>query len=132
MIVGFPGESEEEFLQTEDFIKQVQFSGLHIFPYSHREGTVASRLADLPGTIKKQRAMRLKILDGKLRKMFIEKNSTGRVLIEEKEGEFYVGFTENYIKCYFTDQAEVGQIVLAKILSPFKEGALAEKLQENA
>ncbi len=132
VIVGFPGESEEEFLQTEDFIKQVQFSGLHIFPYSHREGTVASRLADLPGTIKKQRAMRLKILDGKLRKMFIEKNSTGRVLIEEKEGEFYVGFTENYIKCYFTDQVEVGQIVLAKILSPFKEGALAEKLQENA
>lgn len=132
VIVGFSGESEEEFLQTEDFIKQVQFSGLHIFPYSHREGTVASRLADLPGTIKKQRAMRLKILDGKLRKMFIEKNSTGRVLIEEKEGEFYVGFTENYIKCYFTDQAEVGQIVSAKILSPFKEGALAEKLQENA
>ena len=132
VIVGFPGESEEEFLQTEDFIKQVQFSGLHIFPYSHREGTVATRLADLPGTIKKQRAMRLKILDGKLRKMFIEKNSTGRVLIEEKEGEFYVGFTENYIKCYFTDQAQVGQIVSAKILSPFKEGALAEKLQENA
>lgn len=132
VIVGFPGESEEEFLQTEDFIKQVQFSGLHIFPYSHREGTVASRLADLPGTIKKQRAMRLKILDGKLRKMFIEKNSTGRVLIEEKEGEFYVGFTENYIKCYFTDQAQVGQIVSAKILSPFKEGALAEKMQENA
>ena len=132
VIVGFPGESEEEFLQTEDFIKQVQFSGLHTFPYSHREGTVASRLADLPGTIKKQRAMRLKILDGKLRKMFIEKNSTGRVLVEEKEGEFYVGFTENYIKCYFTDQVEVGQIVSAKILSPFKEGALAEKLQENA
>ena len=74
--------------------------------------------------------MRLKILDGKLRKMFIEKNSTGRVLIEEKEGEFYVGFTENYIKCYFTDQVEVGQIVSAKILSPFKEGALAEKLKK--
>lgn len=124
VIVGFPGESEEEFNQTKQFIEQVAFSGLHIFPYSHREGTVASKQKDLDFQIKKARAEQLKELDKTLRRRFIEQNKSGKVLIEEIENGKSYGFTENYIKCEIDAICKVGDIVEVNITGT--DGQLAK------
>lgn len=126
VIVGFPGETEEEFTQTKNFLNKVKFSGLHIFSYSRRDKTVASKMIDLDGEIKKNRSMILQSLDKKLREDFINSNKQVKVLVEEKKGGFFVGFSENYIKCYLKGNLKVGEIYLANILSPFEDGAIAE------
>lgn len=126
VIVGFPGESDQEFNETKRFIAYIAFSGLHIFPYSHREGTVASRQKDLNFLVKKARAEELAILDEKLRKEFIEKNKSGRVLIEEVfDGKSY-GFTQNYIKCEIDAVLNVGDIVEVEIVGQKNKNALAK------
>lgn len=128
VIVGFPGESEEEFMQTYEFIKKVKFSQLHIFQYSKREGTVAAKLfKDLPPQIKQERFEKLEKLDENLRKNFIKKNRFGNVLVEEKVDDYYVGYTENYIRCYVKSKEDlVNKIVFVKIGKPFKDGAIAK------
>ena len=128
VIVGFPTETEENFEDTMKFIEKIKFSQLHIFPYSKREGTAAAKLyKDLPGPVKSERVKRLEKLGQKLKNDFIKQNKFGRVLIEEKNGEFCEGYTENYIKCYIKGDFAVGEIVDVKIVEPFKDGALAIK-----
>ena len=128
VIVGFPTETEENFEDTMKFIQKIKFSQLHIFPYSKREGTAAAKLyKDLPGPVKSERVKRLEKLGQKLKNDFIKQNKFGRVLIEEKNGEFCEGYTENYIKCYIKGDFAVGEIVDVKIVEPFKDGALAIK-----
>ena len=127
VIVGFPTETDEFFEESYNFIKQIGFSGLHIFQYSKRPGTMAAREKDLPDLIKKERAKKLEILDKNLRQNFVCQNQTVQVLVEEKEGEFYVGYSKNYIKCYIqSDKNLVGEVVFAKVVRPYLEGARAE------
>lgn len=127
VIVGFPGESDEEFSQTCEFIKQVRFASLHIFKYSHRSGTVASKLPDLDDKIKSQRSDALEEIKSQLFDEFVKQNKTGKVLIEEFDGEFYTGYTENYIKCYIKSDTDlVNQIVEVDIGERFKDGVLAK------
>lgn len=126
IIVGFPTESEEDFKQTVEFVKRIRFSQLHIFPYSKRKGTTATKIyKDLSGEIKKERLNILKKVGDELKEEFIKNNLTGNVLIEEKNGDYFEGYTENYIKCYLKEDVKVGDIVSVRILKPFKQGALA-------
>lgn len=132
IIVGFPTETEEEFLQTMKFVEKVKFSQLHIFPYSKREGTVAAKLyKDLPGQVKADRMKRLSELGKRLKNEFILKNKTAKVLIEEKNGEYFEGYSENYIKCYIKGDFAVGDVVSVELVKPFKHGALCKFKQEN-
>lgn len=127
IIVGFPTETDDDFEQTMKFVEKIQFSQLHIFPYSKRDGTVAEKLyKDLSGTVKMQRLKRLEKLGETLKIDFINQNKTGRVLIEEKNGDYCEGYTENYIKCYVKGDFNVGDIVEVKMVNPFKNGALCE------
>ncbi|MGN1200755.1 MAG: tRNA (N(6)-L-threonylcarbamoyladenosine(37)-C(2))-methylthiotransferase MtaB [Candidatus Caccovivens sp.] len=129
IIVGFPTETDEDFEETVRFVEKVKFSQLHIFPYSKREGTVAAKLfKDLSGTIKNSRLKRLEAIGSNLKEEFIKQNQIVQVLIEEKEGDFFVGYSENYIKCYLQGDFHEGDIISAKILKPYKMGALCEKL----
>ena len=125
IIVGFPDETEEEFMQTYEFAKKVKFSQLHIFQYSKREGTIAAKLyKDLSPQIKQARFEKLEELNKELKRNFIKHNHYGKVLVEEKEDEFYIGYTENYIKCYIKSDKDItNQVVLVKIGKPFKDGA---------
>lgn len=100
VIVGFPNESEEDFQETLDFCKEIGFSKIHVFPYSDRNGTVASLMKDkIPGNVKKDRVHRLMSLSEQLENEyfdnFIDKNV--EVLIEEEKDGYYLGFTSNYI-----------------------------------
>lgn len=129
VIVGFPNETQQEFDETVKFVKKVKFSALHIFPYSKREGTVASRMEDISGEIKKQRVEVLEKVNEKLKKRFIKKSKKFKhsVLIEEKVDEFFVGHSENYIKCYVkSNKLQPNTFVKVKIVKPFLDGALAK------
>lgn len=129
IIVGFPTETDEDFETTMKFVEKIKFSQLHIFPYSKRNGTAASKLyKDLSGNIKTQRLKRLEELGKKLGLDFINQNKTGKVLIEEFADGYFEGYTENYIKCFLQGDFEVGDIVDVKIIKPFKNGALCEKI----
>lgn len=129
IIVGFPTETDEDFETTMKFVEKIKFSQLHIFPYSKRNGTAASKLyKDLSGNIKTQRLKRLEELGKKLSLDFINQNKTGKVLIEEFANGYFEGYTENYIKCFLQGDFEVGDIVDVKIIKPFKKGALCEKI----
>ena len=102
VIVGFPGESEKEFIKTYNFIKSLPISYLHVFSYSERENTDAIKLKNkVSPEIKKERSKKLRILSKKLERKFYQKHLKQKrnVLFEQdnKEGMLY-GFTDNYIK----------------------------------
>ena len=128
VIVGFPNESEKEFQNTYNFIKKANFAKLHVFKYSQRTGTVASKLyKDLPYNIKEERSNKLLKLNEKLHEYFVKSQKEGKVLIEEKEDDFYVGYTENYLKCYLLSNEDLtGQILNVKIKKMYKEGAIVK------
>lgn len=102
VIVGFPGETEEDFMDCYNFIKKVGFSELHVFPYSKREGTPASAMPNqVDGNVKKDRVKRLINLSKELwidySKKFI--GSIEEVIVETKYMDDYViGHSSNYLK----------------------------------
>ena len=103
VIVGFPGESEEHFLSTYDFINSLDVSYLHVFPYSERNNTTAKKLPNkVSKSEKTDRAQRLRILSAKKKRHFYESqiSKTMNVLWEEENhGEDLMqGFSENYIR----------------------------------
>ena len=100
VIVGFPGETDEMFKETLDFCKKMKFSKIHVFPYSDRNGTVASMMKDkVQNEIKKNRVHQLIELSNSMEieyyESFINKNVS--VLIEEYKNGYYHGLTDNYI-----------------------------------
>ena len=100
VIVGFPGESEEDFLETMDTCKKVGFTKIHVFPYSERKGTKAMELPDhIEPSIKKERARRLLLVSKELECSYYASfvGSEVTVLVEEeKDGKSY-GHTDNYL-----------------------------------
>lgn len=128
VIVGFPEETEQEFEQTLEFIKQCKFSNIHIFPYSMRTGTVATRYKQVDGTIKKQRVQQLEQLRKQLFDNYIlsNKDKILTVLVEEKEDEYYVGHSENYIKCYIPKEVERNSFVRVVYDKQYKDGMLVK------
>lgn len=102
VIVGFPGETEEEFMTTVNFLKDLDISYLHVFTYSERANTTAKKMENaIPVNIRRARSKQLQILSEKKRRAFYETQlgKTGSVLFEgEENGGVMNGFTENYVK----------------------------------
>ena len=101
VIVGFPSETEEDFKECIDFCRKCNFSKIHVFPYSKREGTAAAKMKDqIDNSIKKQRARELIKIDEELQlnynKQFV--NKIVNVLVEESGTKNSTGHTENYLK----------------------------------
>lgn len=119
VIVGFPGETEGHFIETVNFIKEMKFSKIHIFPYSKRKGTVAAEMPDqIKEEIKKERCEYLTEIEKQLREDFYNKNlgRTEQVLIETiDEDGFATGFTSNYLKTRFHSKIKQNQIVNIKL-----------------
>ncbi|OHO70274.1 tRNA (N(6)-L-threonylcarbamoyladenosine(37)-C(2))-methylthiotransferase MtaB [Staphylococcus sp. HMSC036D05] len=131
VIVGFPGETEEEFQETYDFIVKHQFSELHVFPYSPRIGTPAARMDDqIDEGIKNERVHKLITLSNQLAKEYASKFENEVLeVIPEEQGEkpnTLVGYADNYMKVQFEgDESLIGQIVKVKILKadyPLNDG----------
>ena len=99
LIVGFPGETEDEFAQTLAFVERCAFSAMHVFPYSRRLGTPASSRPDqIPKEVKVERARRAIDLAAKMERRWLE-GQTGRtlpVLFEEEKDGWWQGHAPNY------------------------------------
>ena len=102
VIVGFPGETEEHFLETYNYLNELDISYLHVFTYSERDNTEAASMADpVPQRIRSKRSRMLRGLSVKKRRAFYESQlgSTRTVLFEGENKSGYIhGFTENYVK----------------------------------
>lgn len=143
VIVGFPGETEEEFMETYNFIKKHKFSELHVFPYSKRTGTPAARMEDqVDEDIKNERVHRLIELSDQLAKEYASQfeNEVLEIIPEERYKEetnenLYVGYTDNYLKVVFPANEEmVGKIVKVKITKagyPYNEGQFVRVMEET-
>ena len=102
VIVGFPGETDELFLETYSYLKELDISYLHVFTFSERENTPAATMPGaVPKNIRAKRSKMLRVLSAKKRRAFYETQiGTVRTLLyegENKEG-YIQGFTENYVK----------------------------------
>ena len=102
VIVGFPGETDEQFLETYNFLNEMDISYLHVFTYSERDNTEAAEMPDVvPMNVRNKRSKMLRGLSVKKRRAFYENQmGTNRtVLFESENKEGYIhGFTENYVK----------------------------------
>lgn len=127
VITGFPGETEEEFLQTRRFVEQVGFYEMHIFPYSARKGTRAETMpAQVPETVKKERSAELLALTRKMSRQFREyyRGREMEVLLEEEAeigGRRYMaGHTKEYVRCAF-ETGEKNTLVRGKFVELVQE-----------
>jgi threonylcarbamoyladenosine tRNA methylthiotransferase MtaB len=139
VIVGFPGETEEEFMETYNFIKEHKFSELHVFPYSKRTGTPAARMDDqIDEEVKNERVHRLIELSNQLAKEYASRfeDEVLEVIPEEvyDDGR-YVGYTDNYLKVVFPATEDmVGQLVKVKITKagyPLNEGQFVRVMEDQ-
>jgi len=142
VIVGFPGETEEEFMETYNFINEHKFSELHVFPYSKRTGTPAARMEDqIDEEVKNERVHRLISLSDQLAKEYAS-NYEGEVLEvipeeidkEDPTSGLYIGYTDNYLKVKFDATEDmIGKIVKVKITKagyPYNEGKFVKVEEE--
>ncbi|MGN1295158.1 MAG: tRNA (N(6)-L-threonylcarbamoyladenosine(37)-C(2))-methylthiotransferase MtaB [Bacilli bacterium] len=117
VIVGFPGESEEEFNETCEFIKKCEFAYLHVFPYSKRPGTPAAMMKDqVEPKIKKERTAKLIALGEELKKKY-ELQYEGKevdVLVEtfDEKKKMYKGYSSSYLEVYVESSIDIcGQYI---------------------
>ena len=121
VIVGFPGETEEDFRATYDFLEEIRPAFIHVFPYSRRRGTPAAGMPDqVPEHVKTSRVEMLEEMCGRLHAEFCRENSgrTEEVLFESKSKDGKMaGYTRNYIKVEMPyDKALIGKVV--KVVLP--------------
>ncbi len=101
LIVGFPGETEEEFTATLAFVEKCAFAAMHIFPYSRRTGTPAAKMPDqIPNAVKEDRAHRAAALARRLEEAYLDRwvGTTLPVLFEEEKGGLWKGHAPNYVE----------------------------------
>ncbi|MEK4759419.1 tRNA (N(6)-L-threonylcarbamoyladenosine(37)-C(2))-methylthiotransferase MtaB [Viridibacillus sp. FSL E2-0187] len=142
VIVGFPGETEEEFMETYNFINHHKFAELHVFPYSKRTGTPAARMEDqVDEEVKNDRVHRLITLNDQLAKEYASQfeNEVLEIIPEEriKEGKdagLYAGYSDNYLKVIFEGNEDmIGKLVKVKVTKagyPSSEGQFVRVLEE--
>lgn len=109
IIVGFPYETEEDFLITYNNLKKAGLSAIHCFPYSKRDNTPASSMPQVQDSIKTARAAKIAELNKELHQKFLEenKNENAEILIQKKnKSGYYSALTRNYIKVKFKSEEE--------------------------
>ena len=119
VIVGFPGETDEEFAKTYEFLKEIDFYRLHVFKYSPRRGTVAEKMPNqIDGNKKEERSNKLielsNSMENKHNQSYIGK--TVKVLFEEFENGFFKGHTTNYMMVKVAGEEEQSDKFVNKIL----------------
>lgn len=120
VIVGFPGETDEHFLKTYNFLNELDVSYLHVFSYSERANTVAAEMeGSVPKAVRHKRSKMLRVLSAKKRRYFYEQQigTTRKVIFEsENKNGFMFGFTENYVRVKAPfNQAWINQLKECKL-----------------
>ena len=125
LIVGFPGETEEEFAQTLDFVKKCAFSAMHIFPYSRRTGTPAAAMADqIPNAVKEDRAHRAGEVARQLHQAWLEScvGHTLPVLFEEEKDGLWRGHAPNYTEVFAPGEGLHNVVKDVEIVEVYQDG----------
>ncbi len=133
VIVGFPTETEEEYLNSKEFIKENNFAKLHVFPYSMRNNTKAALMPQLPDSVKKKRVSDLIKLSDELEnnyyKEFIGKELD--VLFEQSNDDYTVGHTSNYLEVRVNRDdnliSKIENVYLESLKNGFIMGKIAKK-----
>ncbi len=133
VIVGFPGETDEEFLDSLNFLKDLPVSYFHVFTYSERANTTAVKLGDpVPMNVRKERSKMLHILSEKKKRAFYEENigTIRSVLFENEEDTGMMhGFTENYVKVKFPfDEQMINTFQTVELSEIDRDGIMKCKL----
>ena len=129
LIVGFPGETEQEFLQSVSFLQTCEFAAVHVFPYSRRKGTPA---ASMPDQIEKAEKERRAAVAGEtaaaLHRAYLARQlgTEHDVLFEQTEKGYFTGHTMNYVKVYCRAENLRNEIRRVRITALFEDGVLAE------
>lgn len=125
IICGFPGETDEEFGETREFVKKADFSKIHVFPYSVREGTVAAKMEQLPGGISKERTAILNSWSSESEESFARRfvGEDVCVLLETRHEDdagdtYFTGYTPEYVKVHvYADGVVSGDLFTGKATS---------------
>lgn len=133
MIVGFPGETEEEFTQSLDFIRRCGFARMHIFPYSIRPGTPAAELPQIPAAAKEARAARAAAAADELRRDYLAGcvGQTYPVLYEQARGNRFSGHAPNYTEVLVPGGEALHNRVLRTRITGTEGFALLGTLEET-
>ena len=119
IIVGFPGETNEEFESTYEFLSKIKFYKMHIFKYSPREGTLAAKMTNqIDGNIKEERSQKLIELSNKNEREYNEKyiGKSVEVLFEEEKDGLWSGYTKNYVRVFVeSDESLENKILKVEI-----------------
>ncbi len=119
LIVGFPTETKEDFLESYNNAKEIKFGKIHVFPYSKRDGTVAAKMKSIvTDTEKKERTHKMITLSNKLENEYYNKfiDQTLSVLVEEVFDKYCTGHTDNYIKVIINKKLEHNKFYNVKII----------------
>ena len=133
IIVGFPGETEEDFAAGLDFVRQMGFARMHVFPYSARRGTPAARRTDqVPPMVRKERAARMQALAEELAEAYHRSvlGSAAEVLFETCEEGVTDGLTETYIRVYTDAPVTRGEIVPMRLMHLYRDGIWGEPISK--
>ena len=129
MIVAFPGETEEEFAASLEFIRRCAFADMHIFPYSRRPGTPADKMPGQHNNATKEARSRAAIAVAEEMSNAYRSNLVGsqlEVLFEEKDGDFFTGHAPNYVKVYCQGENLHNEIRTVTVTEVYKDGVKAE------
>ncbi len=129
IIVGFPGETDELFHKSMEFVSSMNFAKIHVFPYSKRAGTPAAAMSNqVDENIKKQRVHLMQQIEKRSSLNFHTKflGKSMDVLFEQTHENYTEGLTSNYIKVYVPGKIPSGEIYSVKLKEIFKDGILGE------
>ena len=129
MIVAFPGETEEEFAQSLEFIRRCGFADMHIFPYSRRPGTPADKMPGQHDNATKEiRSRRAIAIAQEMSLAYREKlvGTVQEVLFEESEGAFFTGHAPNYVKVYAQGAGLHNQVRCVRLTEVCQDGMIGE------
>ena len=130
VLVGFPCETEDDFMETVDFVKDIKFEKVHVFPYSVREGTVAARMEQHTNAIKDKRAADLIEVTEKIRADYLKAqiSKTVEVLFETQRDGYCEGYTKNYtpVRVYTEENlhGKVLNVTITEAMDDYCKGIL--------
>ena len=131
LIVGFPGETEEEFAESVAFAGQCGFAAMHIFPYSRRAGTPADAMdGQIPKAVKAERAARAGQIAARLRETFDRAlvGTVQEVLFEQREGEYFTGHAPSGVKVCVREETAQNELRRVRIDAVLPDGVLGTPL----
>ncbi len=130
IIVGFPGETDDEFAQTNDFVEKIGFSKVHIFKYSPREGTKAADMIQVHGEVKNQRSQMLSKTCLETEKTYYKKKigDTFEVLFEDGGNEVFEGLTEGYLRVSVKSDEDITNKIKKVLITGYENEKLLGKM----